>query len=109
MSDDKKTTPPAASGGGAPPAAVQSCPYAAGSEILIVDELGLPLRNTSVTLTETGGASHSATTDAAGKICLSLTPGTVIQIEVANVHEIAVGDSTTTSSGQHFAAGSAGP
>lgn len=101
--------PSSTPGASTPPGAVQACPYAAGSEILIIDEIGLPLANTAVTLWPSGGGTLSATTDASGKVCLSLPPGTSIQVEVAQVHEVAPGDSTTTSSGRHFAANGAGP
>ena len=110
MSDDTKTTSLGADGGGNPAGKpVQTCPYATGSEILIVDEIGLPLANTAVTVTPSGGAASSATTDATGKICLSLPPGTPVQVEIVNMHEANPGDSTTTGSGRHFATNGTGP
>ncbi len=109
MSDCRGTTSPTSGNGGAPPSAVQTCPYAQGSEILIVDELGIPLVSTSVTLRPSGGSALSATTDLNGKVCLSLPPGTSVQVEIGNVHEAGPGDSTTTSSGRHFSTGGTGP
>jgi hypothetical protein len=91
------------------PPPVSSCSSGAASEILIVDEIGLPLGNTSVKLQLSGGGVHNVTTDANGKICLTLPPGTSGQIEIDNIHEAAPGDSTTTGSGRHFAAGGTGP
>lgn len=81
----------------------------AASEILVVDELGLPIVSSTVTLILSTGAVHNVTTDATGKVCLSLPPGTTGQFELANIHEAATGDSTTTPSGHHFAAGGSGP
>jgi len=110
MSDGCGCSSPSSGNGGLPPSSViRTCPYAGGSEILIVDEIGLPLANTAVTVRPSSGGTLSATTDATGKICLSLPPGTSVQIEIANVHEATPGDSTTTSSGRHFAANGTGP
>jgi|APLak6261659120_1056016.scaffolds.fasta_scaffold11428_1 hypothetical protein len=99
------------SGNGANPAnsPVQACPYANGSEILIINEIGLPLVNTPVTVRISGGNATNATTDSNGKICLNVPPGTSVQVEIANVHEITPGESTSTGSGRHFAANGTGP
>lgn len=79
------------------------------SEILVVDEIGMPFGNTAVTLHMSSGSTFNMTTDANGKICLSLPPGTTCEVELANIHEARAGDSTSTPSGQHFAAGGTGP
>lgn len=86
---------------------VASCPHAA-SELLVVDELGLPYRSASVTV-RIGGGTFTSSTDANGKICLSLAPGTSFEIELAETHEGKAGDSTSTASGRHFSAGGTGP
>ena len=79
------------------------------SEIIIVDEIGLPLANTSVTVESSVGNTFTLTTDNLGKIFLTLPPGSSFQIEAANIHEAASGDSTKTGSGQHFATNGTGP
>jgi len=86
---------------------VVACPHA-GSELLLVDELGLPYKSVSVTIVM-GGGSHPGTTDATGKLCLSLPPGSSFDIELAETHEGGAGDSTSTGSGKHFSAGGTGP
>ena len=102
------TTPASGSGAAKPPASViASCPLAA-SGVLVIDEIGLPIANTSVTVW-IGANSFSTTTDSNGEICLDLPPGTAGRIEVTDFHEAATGDSTKTSSGRHFAAGGTGP
>ena len=107
MSDCRGTNSP--SDGGSPPGAVQACPYASGSEILVVDELGLAVAGTAVVVTPSGGAAMNATTDATGKMCFSFPPGTSFQVQIADTHEAAAGDSVTTASGRHFQAGGTGP
>jgi hypothetical protein len=81
----------------------------AQSEILIVDEIGIPFRNAAVILRPATGGAHNMTTDGNGKICLSIPPGTACEVELANTHEASAGDSTTTTSGRHFATGGTGP
>lgn len=79
------------------------------SEVLVIDELGLPMANQAVTLTLADGSVHNGSTGADGKLCLSLPPGTPVTVEIANTHEARAGDSTTTPSGQHFLANGTGP
>jgi hypothetical protein len=110
VSRDKKLTPPSSGGGSSPGpgSARNNCPTT-GSEILIVDEIGIPLASTTVTVQPSGQSPFSTTTDGTGKICLSSPPGTSVQIQVPNIHEAAPGDSTTTSSGRHFVTNGTGP
>ena len=83
------------------------CP-SAQSAILIVDELGLPLASTSLQVT-VGATTSGMTTDANGVLCFTDPPGTAVQIQIAASHQTAVGDSSVTSSGHHFAANGTGP
>jgi hypothetical protein len=87
---------------------VAACALSA-SEILIVDEIGLPLANVSVNVRPSGGGMFSTMTGADGRICLNLPPGTNVEVEVPETHEGRAGDSVSTPSGQHFAAGGTGP
>jgi len=79
------------------------------SEILVVDEIGLPFGNQAVTLTVPSGDTVNTTTLADGRICLDLPPGTTIVVHLVETHEGRSGDSTTTPSGRHFLAGGTGP
>lgn len=99
-------SPPASSAPVASP--IRTCPLAQ-SEVLLVDEIGLPFSNTAVKIHMSSGGSFDATTDSNGKICLSSPPGTTGRIELVNTHEAETGDSTNTASGQHFSAGGTGP
>jgi len=100
---------PAHSGDAGVPAAGGVLPCAhAQSAIWIVDELGLPLANTSLQVM-IGGATSAMTTDANGILCFTNPPGTAVQTQIANAHQTAVGDSSVTSSGHHFVANGAGP
>src|SRR5262245_5607216 len=106
MSDCRGTTSPASGDGGTPLGAVQGC---GGSEILVIDELGLPLAGVAVTVRPSSGSPINAGTDSSGKVCLNLPPGSSVQVDVGNIHETAPGDSITTPSGTHFRSGGTGP
>jgi hypothetical protein len=106
MSRRQSTTSPSSNNGGGPRGAVQTC---SGSEILIVDELGLPVASSAVIVRPGGGGPLNMTTDGTGKIRLNVPPGTSVEVEIADIHETAAGDSTNTASGQHFKAGGTGP
>lgn len=84
------------------------CP-GAQSAVLVVDEIGIPLRNTAITVRIGAAAPANTSTDANGMICFSQPPGLTGQIELAETHEAGTGDSTATASGQHFRAGGTGP
>lgn len=91
----------------APVHSVAQCDHSV-SEILILDELGDPFANTAVEC-NFGAGFTAASTDASGRICLSSPVGTVVDVRVPNVHEMAAGDGTTTPSGQHFTLRTSGP
>ena len=100
--------PSSGSGAASPPSPIVSCPHSQ-SEILLLDEIGLPFRNTAVVLHLSSGGTFNTTTDGDGKICLNLPPGTTGEVELADIHEAASGDSTTTPSGNHFSLNGTGP
>ena len=97
----KNTTPNAGNGGQPAAAAVQVCP-GFQSSILVIDEIGLPMQNTSVKITIDGGAPQAFTTDTLGRVCFHKPPGTTAIVDVPDTHEAAAGQSTTTGSGKHF-------
>lgn len=99
---------PPASGPGPAANPVVACPLSA-SEILVVDEIGLPMAGVAVILRPASGGSFNTTTGADGKICLNLPPGSNVEVELASMHEAKAGESTSGASGQHFAAGGTGP
>ncbi len=77
--------------------------------IQVVDEIGLPVKNSAVKLTLSDGSESILSTDDDGKVRPDLPPGTRFTIELADIHEFNPGDSTLTSSGQHFVSGGRGP
>lgn len=77
--------------------------------VLIVDELGLPLRNAKAQLVLPDGTTEDVTTDADGKIRPRVAPGSSFDVVVYDVHEGGAGDSLSTASGHHFATGGDGP
>jgi hypothetical protein len=104
-----RSDPPSpASGPSSLSSPIASCPLSQ-SEIILLDEIGLPFRNAAVVIHITGQGPLNTTTDGDGKICLNLPPGTVGEVELAAVHETASGDATTTASGTHFALNGTGP
>ena len=105
----KKNTPPA-NGGGAGPAGgpVVVCP-GFNSAIALLDEIGLPIKNTAVQVSIGGAAAKSMTTDGEGRICFKEPPGTAIDVTLDETHETKPGDSTKTPSGQHFGRLKPGP
>ena len=101
-----KPSPPLAAAPVAP--AVVACSLAS-SELMLLDEIGLPLAGLAVVIRLASGAVINATSAADGRICLNQPPGTAGQIELAGMHEGQQGDSSNTASGHHFAAGGTGP
>ena len=77
--------------------------------VVIVDEIGLPLRNARAQLVMPDGTTEDVTTDADGSIRPRVPPGSSFDVIVHDVHEGNVGDSLVTPSGQHFEAGGDGP
>lgn len=104
-----RSDPPAPSSGSSGIASIITTCALSQSEILVLDEIGLPFRNAPVIIHLTGRAPINTTTDANGKVCFTLPPGTAGEVELVNVHESAVGDSTSTASGRHFALNGIGP
>jgi hypothetical protein len=89
-------------------AAVVAC-TASSSELLLLDEIGLPLGGQAVTVRLSGGVVLNTTTGADGRICLNVPAGTAAEVELAAVHEAGAGDATSTPSGHHFSLGGTGP
>jgi outer membrane protein OmpA-like peptidoglycan-associated protein len=77
--------------------------------VLVVDELGLPLRNAKAQLVMPDGTTENISTDGDGKIRPRVPPGTTFDVVLFDVHEGGPTDSLTTASGHHFAAGGDGP
>lgn len=74
------------------------------SEIHLIDETGLGLRDTRVQCDfKDGTGLHNFTTDAGGRICLSKPIGTTVTIHMPDIHESKPGEAQTTPSGVHFA------
>lgn len=110
MTGRSNPTPPSSGSGSGTPITnpIVACPLSQ-SEILLVDEIGLPFSNVSVTIRWSDGSMLSTTTGADGRICFSKPPGSGGEVTLTDTHEARQGDSTTTPSGQHFAANSTGP
>jgi outer membrane protein OmpA-like peptidoglycan-associated protein len=79
------------------------------SFVLIVDEIGLPVKDTTVKVRFADGRVVTFFTDQQGRIDPVLAPGETFSVEVADIQEGRPGASTTTPSGQHFAANGTGP
>ena len=105
----KKPTLPAKKNGDSPAAAaVKVCP-GFQSAILVIDEIGLPMKSTTVTVILGGGAPQDLTTDDEGRVCFHEPPGTAAVVKLAETHEAKEGQSTKTPSGQHFGHYKPGP
>ena len=77
--------------------------------IIVIDELGRPLKQFAVTMSINGKPARQATTDAYGKIYPLAAENDEVKIDVAEAHESGAGDSIATASGQHFERGGDGP
>jgi hypothetical protein len=86
---------------------VVACAVSA-SEILLMDELGLPLGGVAVVL-RIGAAEIHTSTLGDGRLCLNMPPGTACSVELAQAHEAMPGQSTLTASGRHFTLNGPGP
>ena len=75
---------------------------------LLVDELGLPLAKRKVKLAY-AGRTRDAETDEQGVVRARMLPDEEIEIEIADVQEVQIGDGTTTPSGKHFGVGGTTP
>jgi outer membrane protein OmpA-like peptidoglycan-associated protein len=94
----------------------KNCPLEGGttglpvkSTLLIVNEIGEPLKNTPVKVILSDGSEIKTKTSTDGKIELERPEGEKIEVEVEDVHEFEPTDSAKTGSGQHFAANEPGP
>lgn len=96
-------TPPDAGPSPSAPAgnAIQVCP-GFDSSILVIDELGLPMQNSAVSITFGTDPPQSHTTDSDGRVCFHRPPGTAVVVRIVDTHESQPGQSTTTPSGRHF-------
>ncbi len=70
----------------------------------LIDELGLPLRNTRVRVVLPGGSVEEVATDAGGAVRPRVPAGASFDIIVPGTHEGGLGDALTTPSGRHFPA-----
>jgi hypothetical protein len=77
--------------------------------VVLVDEIGLPLRNAAVRLLLPNGRREEARTDDQGAIRPRVPPGSSFDVVVLDVHEAGAQDSLTTPSGRHFEAGGVAP
>jgi hypothetical protein len=77
--------------------------------IRVIDELGLPLRNVTVTVVPAGQPPFNIVTDNEGLIFPVLDPGTTFALKIPDSHEATFGESVVTASGQHFAFLKGGP
>jgi hypothetical protein len=83
--------------------------------ILIINEIGIPLKGRAVKLRFNDGHVISQTTDEEGKVYLDAIEavdmifGQGLTIELEDSQEVTPGDSTRTDSGHHFALNQGGP
>jgi hypothetical protein len=83
--------------------------------ILVINEIGIPLKGRAVKLKFNDGHVASQTTDEEGKVYLDAIEavdmlfGQGLTIELEDSQEVAPGDSTRTNSGHHFALNQGGP
>ena len=76
--------------------------------LLVIDELGDPLKNHDVKLKLASGRELQLTTDDQGKIWPELASGDAFTLILADFHEAKEGEKTQTASGQHFATADSG-
>jgi hypothetical protein len=77
--------------------------------VLLVDEIGLPLRNAKVRLIFPDGKKESALTNDKGELRPRVPPGSSFDVVVLDAHEGGARDSLVTPSGRHFATGGVAP
>ncbi len=77
--------------------------------IMVIDELGRPLKQMAVTMTINQRPAQNVTTDGYGRIYPLAAEGDQVSVQVEDAHEGGSGDSIATNSGQHFALGGDGP
>jgi hypothetical protein len=72
--------------------------------VLIVDELGLPLRHARVQIQCADGTRQDLSADRLGKVRPSVASGSSFDVTVSHVHEGGSTDALVTRSGRHFPA-----
>jgi hypothetical protein len=77
--------------------------------ILLINELGRPMKSLGVRVSINKKAPRHAVTDDYGRIYPLVHPIDEVSIEIADTHESETGDSVATPSGQHFEHGGDGP
>jgi hypothetical protein len=77
--------------------------------IIVIDELGRPLKQLAVTMSINGKPAHQTATDDYGKIYPLAGENDEVKVDVEEAHESGAGDSIATASGQHFELGGDGP
>jgi outer membrane protein OmpA-like peptidoglycan-associated protein len=78
-------------------------------EILLLDELGLPLPGVKVRVVIPDNDDLEVESNEEGKLCLDVPDDCAFDLVIDNVHEGGLRDSLKTESGQHFAADQDGP
>lgn len=76
--------------------------------LTLVDELGLPLKNTKLKVKFPDGHIRDTVTDEKGAFLARVKPGDSLELEIAESQEAAIGDGVKTPSGVHFHAGGSG-
>jgi hypothetical protein len=79
------------------------------ASIIVIDELGRPLKQLAVTLSIKGKAARNARTDDYGRLYPLASEIDEMTVQFDEVHESGAGDSIATDSGQHFERGGDGP
>lgn len=91
--------------GGAAPSSSDGSSTSGQTEVQLIDELGMPMKNIQVRVTTLDGSTTTLTTDDDGKIRPSLPPLSLFWVGVDDAHESRWGDASVTPSGHHFALG----
>ena len=77
--------------------------------VILIDELGRPLKHLTITISINGKPARGATTDDFGRIYPLCAENDEVTISVDEAHEAELGDSVATASGQHFERGGDSP
>jgi len=77
--------------------------------IIVIDELGRPLKQLTVSVSVNGKPARKVATDNYGRIYPLVAENDDVTIDVAEAHESGAGDSVATDSGQHFERGGDAP
>lgn len=77
--------------------------------IIVIDELGRPMKQLPVSVTINQKPARKMTTDDFGRIYPLVAENDEVKIDFDDAHESGGGDSITTDSGQHFERGGDAP